>query len=215
MAFRKLNFRRYSGATQVARAAAFYAEIAERRSVRAFSADAIPLDVVERCIAAAATAPSGAHKQPWTFVLVTDPSLRRAIRQAAEAEEHAFYAGRAPARWLEDLAPLGTGPEKPYLETAPALIAVFAQKHGAEPESRNYYVNESVGIAVGFLLCALHHAGFATLTHTPSPMGFLQEILERPRSERPYLLIPVGYPAPNCEVPDLERKPLDEVLVRR
>jgi nitroreductase len=190
-----------------------------RRSVRDFSDEPVPLDVVRRCIETAAQAPSGANKQPWTFVLVTDPELKRRIREGAEAEERAFYAGRASERWLADLEPLGTDAKKPFLETAPALIAVFAQRHGPEDAggepARHYYVAESVGIACGFLIAALHHAGLATLTHTPSPMKFLGQILERPDNERPYLLLPVGYPAPDCEVPDIERKPLDTVLFER
>jgi iodotyrosine deiodinase len=140
--------------------------------------------------------------------------VKRRIRAAAEEEERAFYGGRAPERWLRDLEPLGTDEHKPFLTTAPALVVVFAQRHGADAEARHYYVAESVGIAVGFLLAALHHAGLATLTHTPSPMAFLGEILGRPANERAYLLVPVGYPAPGCRVPDIARKPLDEVLVR-
>ncbi|MCA9550270.1 MAG: nitroreductase family protein [Myxococcales bacterium] len=195
------------------RAEALRAELARRRSVRAFSPEPVPLDVLETCVATAASAPSGAHKQPWTFVVVTDPGTKAEIRAAAEAEERAFYGGRAPERWLEDLAPLGTDADKPFLEDAPALIVVFAQKHGGDPQMRHYYVQESVGIACGFLLAALHHAGLGTLTHTPSPMGFLQKILGRPEHERAFLLIPVGYPAEGCQVPDLARKPLSEVLV--
>ena len=210
-----LSFVRKSEAELLRDSSAFLATMQRRRSVRAFSSEPIPMTAVERCIAAAATAPSGAHKQPWTFVLVTDPALKRRIREAAEAEEEAFYAGRAPERWLQDLLPFGTGPAKPFLETAPALIVVFAQRRGQTQQERHYYVNESVGIATGMLLAALHHAGFATLTHTPSPMSFLAEVLERPSHERAFLLIPVGFPAHGCEVPALVRKPLDEVLVRK
>lgn len=209
-----LGFERYAESEMRDRAQAFYEELRRRRTVRHFAPDAIPLDVVERCIAAAATAPSGANKQPWTFVLVTDADTKRAIRAAAEEEERAFYGGRAPQRWLDDLAHLGTDADKPFLETAPALIAVFAQKHGAEADERHYYVQESVGIAVGLLLAALHHAGLATLTHTPSPMKFLADVLQRPSNERAYVLIPVGYPVEGCRVPDIERKAIDEVLVR-
>lgn len=177
------------------------------------SSEPVPRDVLVRCIHAAATAPSGANKQPWTFVLITDPTCKRRIREAAEQEEREFYGSRAPKRWLDDLAALGTDAEKPFLEIAPALIVVFAQKHGAEADERHYYVSESVGIAVGILLAALQHVGLATLTHTPSPMGFLGEVLGRPANERAYVVIPVGYPADGCQVPDIARKPLSEVLV--
>jgi nitroreductase len=211
---RELEFTRLSEAEMRARADALFAELVRRRTVREFSDEPVPLDVVERCIATAAQAPSGANKQPWTFVLVTDPEVKRRIRAAAEEEERAFYGGRAPERWLRDLEPLGTDEHKPFLTTAPALVVVFAQRHGADADERHYYVAESVGIAVGFLLAALHHAGLATLTHTPSPMAFLGEILGRPAHERAYLLVPVGYPAPGCRVPDITRKALNEVLVR-
>ncbi len=210
---RPLDFRRYPEAEMLERASRFGAEIARRRSVRHFSPEPVPRDVLVRCIQAAATAPSGANKQPWTFVLITDPDRKRRIREAAEREEREFYASRAPKRWLEDLAALGTDADKPFLEIAPALIAVFAQKHGADADERHYYVSESVGIAVGILLAALQHVGLATLTHTPSPMGFLGDVLGRPASERAYVLIPVGYPADGCQVPDIARKPLSEVLV--
>ena len=195
-----------------ARAAAFLADLRTRRSVRHFSNSPVPLDVVRRCIEAAAQAPSGANKQPWTFALVTDPDLKRQIREGAEAEERVFYGGRAPQSWLDDLHPFGTDAVKPFLETAPALVVVFAQSKGPD-DTKHYYVRESVGIATGMLLAALHLAGLATLTHTPSPMNFLGRILGRPASEKPYLLVPVGYPADDCEVPDISRKPLSEVLV--
>ncbi len=197
-----------------ARAAEFRDEMARRRSVRHFSDEPIPPGVLEDCIAAAASAPSGANKQPWTFVVVTDPETKRRIREAAEREEEAFYGHRAPQRWLDDLVHLGTDEHKPFLEIAPALIVVFAQAKGPD-DGRHYYVPESVGIAAGILIAALHRAGLATLTHTPSPMRFLGEILERPTTERPFLLLPVGYPVDGCRVPDIGRKPLDEVLVRR
>ncbi len=210
-----LDFLRYPEEEQRARARAFRQELGRRRTVRDFSNRPVPLDILEDCIAAAATAPSGAHKQPWTFVLVTDPVLKSRIRAAAEQEERAFYGHRAPERWLRDLQPFGTNASKPFLEIAPALIVVFAQKHGSDTDERHYYVNESVGIAVGFLLAALHHAGLATLTHTPSPMQFLADVLERPANERAFVLIPVGYPADGALVPSIERKPLSEVLVVR
>jgi iodotyrosine deiodinase len=193
----------------------FLEEMRSRRSVRHFSTEPVPREALRNCIETAAQAPSGANKQPWTFVLVTDPDTRTKIKEAAEKEERELYGGRAPESWLRDLEALGTDEHKPFLEIAPALIVVFAQKHGDTPDEQHYYVNESVGIAVGFLLAALHHAGVASLTHTPSPMKFLSEILGRPANERPYLLIPVGYPAEGCQVPDIERKPLNEVLVER
>lgn len=198
-----------------ARASAFRAEMTKRRSVRFFSPEPIPEGVIEDCIATAAQAPSGANKQPWTFAVVTDPALKTKIRAAAEEEEREFYSHRAPPRWLADLEPFGTTAEKPFLEIAPALIVVFAQKHGEHAEERHYYVQESVGIACGFLLAALHHAGLAALTHTPSPMGFLQRLLARPDNERAYLLIPVGRPAADCLVPEIARKPLPQVLVQK
>ncbi len=209
-----LDFERLPPDEMRRRAEGFLGRIRTRRSVRHFSEEALPLDVVERCIEAAAQAPSGANKQPWTFVLVTDVEVKRRIREAAEKEEQAFYGGRASERWLEDLAPLGVGPDKPFLDVAPALVVVFAQRQGQDAD-QHYYVSESVGIAVGFLLAALHEAGIATLTHTPSPMKFLGEILERPANERAYMLIPIGFPVTGCDVPDIGRKSLDEVLVRK
>lgn len=190
--------------------------LARRRSVRAFAPDPIPLDVLDRCIRIAGSAPSGANLQPWTFVVVTDPATRSAIRAAAEEEERTNYGGRMGEEWLSDLELFGTGPEKPFLEIAPALVAVFRhayRPHGAG-KKKLYYTQESVGIAVGFLLVALHCAGLATLTHTPSPMGFLERILERPAHERAYLLLPVGYPAQGCEVPAIEKRALHEIRVR-
>jgi len=209
-----LDFERKSADDMVRIARDHHAEMERRRSVRDFSPDPVPLDAVRACIAAASAAPSGAHRQPWTFVLVTDPALRAQIREGAEAEERAFYGGRAGEQWLQDLEPFGTSWQKPFLETCPALIVVFAQSKGPDGQ-KHYYVPESVGIACGFLLTALHQAGFATLTHTPSPMRFLREILGRPTFERPFLLVPVGYPADGCTVPALTRKSLDEVLVER
>lgn len=209
---KRLDFARRAPDDMRTRARTFLAEMAQRRSVRVFSDTPVPPEVLEDCVATAAQAPSGANKQPWTFVVVTDPEVKRQIREAAEEEERSFYGGRAPERWLEDLEAFGTDANKPFLEAAPALIVLFAQKHGATPDERHYYVQESVGIACGFLLAALHHAGLATLTHTPSPMKFLAQILGRPDNERPYLLIPVGFPVEDCEVPDIQRKPRDEVL---
>ncbi len=199
-------------AERVARVRALADELATRRTVRDFAPHPVPLDAVREAVRAAATAPSGAHIQPWRFVLVTDPVARRRIREGAEAEEREFYARRAGEEWLDALAPLGTDADKPFLETAPALVAVFEVHRGAG-EPRPYYPKESVGIAVGMLLVALHRAGFATLTHTPSPMRFLGEILGRPRNERPFVLVPVGYPAAGARVPAIARKPLPEVLV--
>ncbi len=210
-----LDFHRRGEDEMRQRAADFRSLLATRRSVRSFSSEPVPREVLEDAIAAAASAPSGANKQPWTFVLVEDPEVKRQIREAAEEEERAFYGGRASDRWLDDLSHLGTDAHKPYLENAPALIVMFAQRHGETKDDRHYYVNESVGIAAGFLIAALHQAGVATLTHTPSPMAFLARILERPANERAYLLLPVGYPTEGCEVPAITRKPLDEVLIRR
>jgi len=211
-----LDFERRSEEEMRTRAAAFEVDVQRRRSVRHFSDEPVPLDVLDRCIQAAGSAPSGAHKQPWTFVVVTDPEVKRAIREAAEEEERENYGGRMNDEWVEDLEPLGTDAHKPFLEVAPALVVVLRQAWGEGEGARrqHYYTQESVGIASGFLLAALHHAGLATLTHTPSPMGFLARVLGRPDNEKPYLLIPVGYPAEGCEVPQLERKPLDEIRVR-
>lgn len=185
-----------------------------RRSVRDFSDTPIPRDVLHTLIETAGQAPSGANKQPWTFALVTDPQTKSAIRAAAEKEEELFYAERATPEWLADLAPIGTDADKPFLETAPALIVAFAQST-APDGGRHYYVKESVGLACGFLIAAIHHAGLVTLTHTPSPMGFLKEILGRPDNERPFLLLPVGYPAEDAQVPDIVRKPLDQIMVEK
>jgi iodotyrosine deiodinase len=203
-----------SAAEGLWRARDFAAVMALRRTVRDFSPSPVDLRVVTEAIRAAATAPSGANVQPWRFVVVTDPELKSRIRAAAEAEEREFYGRRAGAEWLAALSPLGTGPDKPFLEVAPVLIVVF-EVHKGEAEPRPYYVKESVGIAVGFLLAALHQAGLATLTHTPSPMRFLAELCGRPANERPFVLIPVGHPAADATVPDIRRKPLSEVLVRR
>ncbi|KRV51279.1 nitroreductase [Wenjunlia vitaminophila] len=192
------------------------ARMNERRTVRQFSSDPVPEQVVRDAIAVAATAPSGAHQQPWTFVLVKDPDVRRRIREAAEHEERVSYAGRLGEEWLEALRPLGTDAVKAHLTDAPFLIVVFQQRYllaGDGTTRKHYYVDESVGIAVGMLLTALHLSGLAALTHTPSPMRFLSEVLGRPRNEKAFAVIPVGYPADDCEVPDLVRKSLDQVLV--
>jgi nitroreductase len=198
-------------------ATAFHQLMDRRRSVRDFSDRPIDDDLIDTLIRTASTAPSGAHKQPWTFCVVTDAGLKRAIRAAAEAEEYENYQGRMSAEWLEDLAPIGTDWHKPFLETAPCLIAVFKRAYDLRADGskrKNYYVEESTGIACGILLAAAQNAGLATLTHTPSPMNFLTEILQRPENERPFLLIPIGHPADRCEVPDLKRKELDAVRVR-
>lgn len=195
------------------RARAFADDLARRRSVRDFDDRPIPDGVLEEAIRAAATAPSGAHVQPWRFVIVSDRDVRARLREAAEAEEREFYGRRASDEWLAALGPLGTDADKPFLETAPGLIAVF-EVHRGPHSPLPYYAKESVGIAVGFLLAALHFAGLSTLTHTPSPMRFLNDILGRPPEERGFLLVPVGYPAVDATVPALERKSLDEVMVR-
>ncbi len=195
------------------RVRAFADDLGRRRSVRDFDDRPIPDGVLEEAIRVASTAPSGAHVQPWRFVVVTDPDVRARLREAAEAEEREFYGRRASAEWLAALGPLGTDADKPFLQDAPALIAVF-EVHRGPHSPLPYYVKESVGIAVGFLLAALHLAGLSTLTHTPSPMRFLNDILGRPPEERGFLLVPVGYPAATATVPALERKPLDEVMVR-
>jgi iodotyrosine deiodinase len=193
------------------KAAIFYQSMDARRSVRHFSDKPVPQSVIETLILTASTAPSGAHKQPWTFCAINDPSVKSQIRAAAEKEEFDSYNGRMSEQWLKDLAPLGTDWEKPFLETAPWLIVVFAQSTGIAKQ-KHYYVQESVGIACGFLIAAIHQAGLVTLTHTPSPMNFLKAILKRPDNERPFLLLPVGYPADNVLVPDIHRKTLDEVV---
>lgn len=198
-----------------ARATAFAAELTRRRSVRDFSPREVPIAILEDCLRAAGSAPSGANKQPWHFVVVASPELKSKLRVAAEAEEREFYSRRAPQEWLDALAPLGTDDQKPFLETAPYLIAIFAQTHGldgAGQPTKNYYVQESVGIATGFLIASLHHAGLATLTHTPSPMNFLNTLLSRPTNERPFLLLIVGYPAENARVPTIQKKPLAEIV---
>lgn len=208
------TYREYPKDEMKARAQEFYSEIKRRRTIREFSDRPVDREIIENCLLAAGTAPNGANHQPWHFVVVSDPKVKAKIRDAAEREEKIFYNERAPKDWLEALAPLGTDEHKPYLETAPYLIAIFAQNYEITPEGKeikNYYVTESVGIATGMLLTALHHSGLASLTHTPSPMGFLNEILDRPKNERPFLLLVVGYPAEDVEVPDISKKSLNEI----
>ncbi len=198
------------------RAADFLDELRRRRTVRDFAERPVPREIIENALLAAGSAPSGANLQPWHFVAVSDPDVKRAIREAAEVEEREFYSRRASREWLDALAPLGTDERKPFLETAPWLIAVFGQTYGTLPDGRkvkHYYVQESVGIATGFLIAALHHAGLATLTHTPSPMRFLGDVLGRPKNERPFLLLVTGYPAADARVPEaaFRKKPLEEI----
>ena len=186
-----------------------------RRSIRDFSDRPVSRETIEQIIMTASTAPSGAHKQPWTFCAISDPEIKSKIRAAAEKEEYESYNGRMPESWLKDLAPLGTDWNKPFLEIAPWLIVVFRRIYEIGPEGEkfnNYYVNESVGLASGFLLGAIHQAGLCSLTHTPSPMNFLAEVLGRPANEKPFLLVPVGYPAEDCKVPDIHRKDPDKVI---
>lgn len=212
------QYRRYPEPEMLARAEAMAAELRRRRTVRDFSDEPIPRAVLEACLLAAGSAPNGANIQPWHFVAVSDPMVKQEIRAAAEEEERAFYGGRASDEWLDDLAALGTDWEKPFLTRAPWLIAIFAQRWRAMPDGTrrvNYYVPESVGIATGLLITALHHAGLATLTHTPSPMGFLNRILDRPASEKPFLLLVVGYPAAEARVPRLTKKSLAEIATFR
>lgn len=214
--FVPLDFERLEPNEQLERAEAFFRLMRRRRSVRDFSPEPVPFELIERAVAAAGTAPSGANMQPWRFVVVRDPEVKRRIREAAEAEERLSYGGRMPARWLRRLAPLGTDWRKPFLETAPYLIVVFRVDYLIDEETGEteptYYAQESVGIATGLLIAALHNAGLAALTHTPSPMRFLAEILNRPKNERPYVLLPVGYPAAGACVPDIERQPLSDIM---
>lgn len=221
--FLPLSFERLPVDEQRRRAAEFEARMAPRRTVRHFSSEPVPFELIEAAIRIAVRAPSGANQQPWKFVVVTKPDIKRQIREAAEAEERDNYERRFPGEWLDALAQLGTDWHKEFLEVAPYLIVVFREDYGvaraaggaggSERKVKNYYVQESVGIACGFLIAALHWVGLATLTHTPSPMGFLSRILNRPPNERPYLLIPVGYPASDAVVPEITKKPLFEVLV--
>lgn len=211
-----LDFQRLDEDEQIARSREFLACMATRRTVRDFAPDPVPFELIENAIRTAATAPSGANQQPWTFVVVRDPDIKRQIRAAAEAEEKASYERRMSQEWLDALAPLGTDWHKPHLEIAPYLIVVFQQAYGIAPDGskiKHYYALESVGIAVGMLLASLHLAGLATLTHTPNPMAFLSDILKRPPNERAVVVIPVGYPALDARVPDISKKPLDQVMV--
>lgn len=209
-------FTEYKPADMADRAAGLYAELNRRRSLREFSDRSVSPELIQTIIMTASTAPSGAHKQPWTFCAVSDTQIKQAIREAAEKEEYENYHGRMSDEWLEDLRPFATDWQKPFLELAPWLIIVFKKAYDLDESGnkrKNYYVNESVGLACGMLLTAIHHAGLASLTHTPSPMNFLQQILERPENERPFLLIPVGYPAEDARVPKLERKRPEDVIV--
>jgi iodotyrosine deiodinase len=197
---------------RIARAKAFAEELAQRRTVREYASTPVPREVIEHCLRAAGSAPSGANQQPWRFVAVSDPAMKHRIREAAEAEEREFYSHRATDDWLQALAVLGTDADKPFLEDAPWLIAIFYERFGVDAagqKHKRYYPQESVGIATGLLIAALHRSGLATLTHTPSPMGFLSKVLERPRNEMPYLLLVVGHAADTCRVPDIQRLPLE------
>ena len=216
MITQKLDFERLPLEEQQHRSRQFLARMRTRRTVRHFSTEPVPYELIENAVATAATAPSGANQQPWTFAVVSDPDIKHRIRLAAEAEERDNYERRMSDEWLEAITHLGTNWQKPHLEDAPYLIVVFAQTYGLSDTGRikHYYVQDSVGIAVGMLLASLHQAGLATLTHTPSPMVFLSEVLQRPPNERAFVVIPVGYPADDAEVPAITKKPLDEVLIR-
>ena len=208
------TYREYPEPEMMERARWFYQEVKRRRTVRDFSDRPVPREIIDHAILAAGTAPNGANLQPWHFVVVSDPAVRKQIREGAEKEEHEFYIRRATPEWLEELAPLGTDEHKPFLEVAPYLIAIFEQSYRVMPDGshrKNYYVTESTGIATGILITALHHAGLVTLTHTPSPMGFLNDILKRPKNEKPFLLLVVGYPGGDARVPNIQKKRLDEI----
>ncbi len=209
------SYVRYPESTMEVRSEDFCAEMLRRRTVRQFSSEPVSRSVIENCLRAAASAPSGANLQPWHFVVVGDPETRKQIRNAAEKEEHEFYHHRASPEWLEALAPLGTDEHKPYLERAPFLIVIFSRSYTLRADGtrlKHYYVNESVGIATGILITAIHHAGLVSLTHTPSPMGFLNRILGRPKEERPYLILVTGYPEKTAVIPNIPKKTLDEVV---
>ncbi len=208
------TYREYSIEEMKRRASAFREEMQRRRTVRYFSNRPVPREIIDDCLLIAGSAPSGANLQPWHFVVVSDPAMKRKIREAAEKEEHEFYHGRATQEWLEALTPFGTDEYKPYLEIAPYLIVIFAQSYGVLPDGRkvkNYYVTESVGIATGMLITAIHRAGLVSLTHTPSPMGFLNQAIGRPENERAAMILVVGYPADDCVVPEIRKKSLQEI----
>jgi len=210
------GYRELSPEQMAEEAERFLAHVRRRRTVRHFSDRPVPREVVERCLLAAGTAPNGANRQPWKFVVVGDPEVKRKIREAAEEEERAFYSGRAPQEWLDALAHLGTDEHKPFLERAPWLVVIFAESYEETAEGKklkNYYVTESVGIATGILITALHTAGLATLTHTPSPMKFLNQVLGRPENERPFLVLVVGYPEEGATVPEITKKPLEDIAI--
>lgn len=214
--FIPLQFTRLPVASSWERARAFYDEMTRRRTTRHFSAEPVPRELIEYAVRTAGTAPSGAHQQPWTFVVVGDPELKRRMRDAAEAEEHLNYHGRMPPDWLEALAPLGTDAYKPHLTDAPWVVVLFRQAYGVGPDGTKrsfYYTQESCGIAAGLFIAAVHHMGLVTLTHTPSPMGFLSDLLGRPENERAFLVMPVGYPAVDAKVPDIKRKPLEAIAL--
>jgi iodotyrosine deiodinase len=213
-----LAFTRRSVEDSLQRARDFHDTMQQRRTTRHFSSEPVPRALIELAIRTGASAPSGAHQQPWTFVAVSDAETKRRIREAAEKEEQAFYSGRAPQEWIDALAPLGTDEHKPHLTDAPWVVVLFRQAHGLNADGTKrtyYYTPESCGIAAGFFIAAVHVMGLVTLTHTPSPMGFLGELLERPANEKAMLVMPVGYPAPDARVPDIQRKPLDQVAVWR
>lgn len=216
--FVPLEFTRRALDDSRARAAAFYAEMNRRRTTRHFSTEPVPRDLIELAIRTAGTAPSGAHQQPWTFVAVADGSLKQGIRDAAEREEQAFYSGKAPKEWLEALLPLGTDEHKPHLTDAPWIVVLFRKTYGLNGDGSRrpyYYTEESCGIAAGLFIAAIHHMGLVTLTHTPNPMGFLRDLLDRPANERAMLVMPIGYPASGAQVPNLTRKPLEDIAVWR
>lgn len=208
------SYREYPADEMISRSEKYYNEMNRRRTVRTFSGKTIPAGVIENCLKAAGTAPSGANKQPWHFAVVSDPEMKRKIREEAEKVERDFYSGKAPDEWLDALEPLSTNADKPFLEKAPCLIVIFEKKWDELPDGskeKNYYTKESIGIATGFLIAAIHNAGLVSLTYTPSPMGFLNEILSRPVNEKPFLVLVVGYPEQNTEVPDLKRKSLNQI----